>query len=146
MRFSPSISTLVFDELLTTLEVIGVDNTIKTLKEAKTKSILQNYDVDFVVNSISSMTGVESERILCGIDRSDERKMALALCVYYIKNECGYTYNDLKRIFGKDESALWRYYSIVEHIPEKPKTEFDKKLSGYVKKMKLLITQRKIKK
>lgn len=146
MRFSPSISTLVFDELLTTLEVIGVDNTIKTLKEAKTKSILQNYDIDFVLNSVSSITKVESERILYGTDRTDERKMALALCIYYIKNECDYTYIDLKRIFNKDESALWRYYSMVEHIPEKPKTEFDKILSSYTKKMKLLLTQRKIKK
>jgi len=146
MRFSPSISTLVFDELLTTLEVIGVDNTIKTLKEAKTKSILQNYDIDFLVNSVSSITGVDSDRILYGIDRSDDRKMALALCVYFVKVECGYTYIDLKKIFSKDESALWRYYIMVDQLPEKPKTEFDKKLISYVKKMKLLLTQRKIKK
>jgi hypothetical protein len=146
MRFSPSISTLVFDELLTTIEIVGVDNTIKTLKEAKTKSILQDYDVNFVVNSISEITKVESDRILFGIDRSDERKLALALCIYYVKTQCSYTYQDLKKIFSKDESALWRYFTMVDSLPEKPKTEFDKKLSNYAKRMELLLTQRKIKK
>jgi hypothetical protein len=147
MRFSPSISTLVFDELLTTLEIIGVDETIKTLKAAKSKSlILEDFDVDFVIKSIAEITGVLSDRILFGIDRSDERKMALALSIYFVKNECKYTYQDLKKIFSKDESALWRYYNMVDNLPEKPKTDFDKKLSTYTKKMNLLITQRKIKK
>ena len=146
MRFSPSISTLVFDELMTTLEVIGVDNTIKTLKEAKTKSILKDYDVSFLVSAISEITKVESDRILFGIDRSDDRKMALAMCIYYVKTECSCTYQDLKKIFSKDESALWRYYTIVDSLPEKPKTEFDKKLVSYTKKMNLILTQRKIKK
>lgn len=147
MRFSPSISTIVFDELLTTLEVIGVENTIKTLKEAKTKSlILGDIDVDFIIKCVYEVTGVLPDRILFGIDRSDERKMALALLVYNVKNQCEYTYPQMKKIFNKDESALWRYYSIIDSLPSIPKTDFDKKLSSYSKKVNILITQRKLKK
>ena len=44
-----SISTAIFDELLTTVEVIGIESTIKALQEAKSKSlILQDLDIDFV--------------------------------------------------------------------------------------------------
>jgi DNA-directed RNA polymerase specialized sigma54-like protein len=86
-----------------------------------------------------------AERMLFGIDRSDERKMALALLVYNVKNQCEYTYPQMKKIFNKDESALWRYYSIVDSLPPDPKTEFDKKLSSYSKKVNILITQRKLK-
>jgi len=141
MRFSPSISTLVFDELLTTLEVIGVENTIKTLKEAKNQN--KNSDVDFIINVVSEVTSVDKERILYGIDRNDERKIALSLAIYFIKKEYSYGYSELKKIFNKDRAALSRYNSMIENLPGTPKTEIDKKLKTYIKKINFFIIQRK---
>lgn len=146
MKNSTSVSTHIFDELLVTVESIGVEKTIKTLQEARSNIlILSDLNVENIINSVVEVTGVQKERILHGNDRSDERKMATCLCVYYIKTEFKYSYSDLKKIFNKDESALYRYNQMIEKLPTKPKTDFDKKLSEYCKKIELLITREKLK-
>jgi hypothetical protein len=146
MKNSASISTNIFDELIVTVERIGVDKTIKSLQDARSNIlILSDVNVENIMNAVIDMTGVQKERILHGTDRSDERKIALSLCVYYIKNQFGYSYSDLKKIFNKDESALYRYYQTIDNLPQKPKTDFEKKLSEFCKKLELLITREKIK-
>lgn len=141
-----SISTKILDELLTTVEIIGVDRTIKTLKEAKTSSLLlDDLNIDFIINSVAEVTGTSRDRILYGSDRNDERKFAISLCVFFIRNEFSYTFSEMKSIFNKTESALCRYYTIVENLPKQPKTDFDKKLTDYNKKLKLIITEKKLK-
>ena len=141
-----SISTNIFDELFVTIESIGVDSTIKVLQEARTKVlILGDNNVDNIINAVVEITGVQKSRILHGTDRSDDRKMALALCVYYIKNQFDYSYNDMNKIFSKDRAGLYRYYSLIENIAPKPKNQFDKTLSEYRKQLELFITREKIK-
>jgi len=107
MKNSASVTTHIFDELLVTVESIGVEKTIKKLQEARTeKLILADNNIDNIINAVSQITNVSKDRILNGRDRSDERKMATCLCVFYIKNEFKYSYSDLRKIFNKDEAAL----------------------------------------
>jgi hypothetical protein len=146
MSNTASISTSIFDELIVTIESIGVEKTKRTLQEARTRGlILSNTSIDNIINVIVEITGVDKERILSGTDKGDERKMAVALSIYYIKVEFKYSYSDLKKIFNKDEGALCRYNKFVEKLPTKPKTDFDKKLTEYCKKVELLLTREKIK-
>lgn len=146
MKLTGSISNQIFDELITTLEVIGIDRTIKTLQDAKANSlILEDLNIEFILNCVKQVTSVSKERILNGNDRNDERKIAIALCVYFIKKEFFYSYGDMSKIFNKDESSLSRYNSIIENKPEKPKTEFDKNIESYYRKINLLITEKKLK-
>jgi len=137
----------ILDELLYTVESIGVEKTIKRLKEARTqKLILEDINIDFILSAVCEVTNVAKERILHGKDRSDERKGAIALFVYFLKKEFNfYSYSDLKKVLDKDESALYRYYSLVSSLPSNPKSEFDITLSGYVKRIELLITEKKYK-
>jgi hypothetical protein len=140
-----SISNQILDTLITTIEVIGIDNTLKSLHDAKTSGLLmQDSDVDFILNCISKITSVSRDRITDGNDRSDDRKFAVAASVYFIKKECNFSLKDLKLIFHKDASALSRYNSMVENIAKNPKTDFDKKLDDVVKKMNILIKQKKL--
>ena len=146
MKNKLSVSSQVFDELLTALEMIGIENTIKTLQDAKSNSlILSDFDVEFIIKSVSEITEVSKETILYGTDRTDERKIAIALSVYFIKKELDYSFTTLKKIFNKDKSALSRYNTIIEKIPKVPRTDFDKKLITYQKKINTLITEKKIK-
>ncbi len=144
-NISNSISNIILDELITTVEVIGIEKTIKTLQEAKNNGLIsQDSDIDFIIDSISKITSVSKERIINGNDRNDERKMALAACVYFIKNKCAYSLSELKLIFNKDTSQLSRYNTMVENLPQNPKNDFDKRLTDIVKKMKILLTQKKL--
>jgi hypothetical protein len=138
-----SISNQILDELITTIEIIGIDSTIKTLQEAKTSGLLmQDSNVDFILHSISKITSVSKDRITDGNDRSDDRKYAVACSVYFIKKECNYSLAELKLVFNKDVSALSRYNSMVENMPKKPKTDFDKKLDEIVKKMTIILKEK----
>jgi hypothetical protein len=146
MKLNGSISNQIFDELMTTVEVIGIDRTIKTLQDAKANSlILEDLNIEFILKCVTQITGVSKERILNGNDRNDERKTAIALCVYFIKKEFFYSYGDMSKIFNKDESSLSRYNSLIENKAEKPKTDFDKNIDSYYKKINLLITEKKLK-
>ena len=146
MKINGSISNKILDELITTVEVIGVERTIKTLQDAKSNSlILEDLNIEFILKTVTQVTGVSKERILNGNDRNDERKTAIALCVYFIKKEFFYSYGDMAKIFNKDESSLSRYNSILENRPDKPKTDFDKNVENYYKKINLLITEKKLK-
>jgi uncharacterized protein YydD (DUF2326 family) len=146
MKLNGSISNQIFDELMTTVEVIGIDRTIKTLQEAKANSlILEDLNIEFILSCVNLVTSVTKDRILNGNDRNDERKIAIALCVYFIRKEFFYSYGDMSKIFNKDESSLSRYNSLIENRTEKPKTEFDKNIDVYYKKINLLITEKKLK-
>lgn len=146
MKISGSISNKIFDELMTTVEVIGIERTIKTLQDAKSNSLLlEDLNIEFIIKCVTDVTKVSKERILSGNDRNDDRKIATALCVYLIKKEFYYSYGDISKIFNKDESSLSRYNSLVENLPEKPKSELDKNISSYLKKINLLITEKKLK-
>jgi hypothetical protein len=119
-----SISHSLVDELLTTIEAIGVENTIKTLQKAKSNSlILKDMNIDFILDAVADVTGVTRDRILQFL----------------------YSYADIKKIFNKDQAQLYRYYGLVDKIPDKPKTEFDKTIETYQKKLTLLITREKFK-
>jgi hypothetical protein len=140
-----SISTQVFDELFAAVDSIGVEKTIKALKDAKTSHFNQDIDFDFILNSVSELTGVDKERILFGNDRSDERKKSVSLLIFYLKNEFHYSFGELKKILKKDESSIYRYYSNVNNLPKSPKTDFDKDLTNISKKLNIKITEKKAK-
>lgn len=146
MSNSPSISNRIMDELLSAVEVIGIDKTIKTLQEAKTQSLItNNMDIDFIINVVCDITNYRKDKLLAGNERSDDKKIAMSLCVYFLKNCFNYSYADIKKLLNKDESALYRYYQMVEDRPKKPKTDFDKNLELNFKKVNLIITEKKIK-
>lgn len=137
----------IMDEMLTTVEAIGIDKTIKALKEAKLNSLLlHDINIEFILKSVSDSTSVSVERILRGSDRNDERKMSIALVVYFMKNELYYSYSEIKKILNKDESALSRYNTMVDTMcnTKTKKTDFDNELYKHFKTIKLLITEKKI--
>jgi hypothetical protein len=146
MKKELSISNLIFDELLTTVEIIGLDKTIKTLQDAKAQSLIsKDLNIDFIINIVCDVTNFRKDRLMIGNERSDEKKIAMSLAVYFLKQTLLYSYTDMKKIFNKDESALYRYYQMVEQRPKKAKTEFDKNLELNYKKINLIITEKKLK-
>lgn len=143
------LSTSLFDELLSCIEVVGLERTIKSLKDAKSNHlILSDLNIEFILTCVSEKTGVPKERILSGKDRTDERKIAVSLSVYFMKKELKYSLSEIKKIFDKDESALSRYFNNVESIIKKPdkliKSEFDKEIKKSHDCINLIITSKKL--
>jgi chromosomal replication initiation ATPase DnaA len=146
MKKELSISNQIFDELLSAIEVIGLDKTIKTLQDAKAHSLIsKDLGIDFILNLVCDTTNFRKDKLLVGNERTDEKKIAMSLAVYFLKNTLLYSYGDMKKIFNKDESALYRYYQMVEQRPKKAITPFEKNLELNYKKINLLITEKKLK-
>jgi chromosomal replication initiation ATPase DnaA len=145
MKNQVSISNAIFDELLTTVEIIGLNKTIKTLQDAKAQSLIsKNLDIDNIINIVCEITNYRKDKLLLGNERNDEKKIAMALTVYFLKEILLFSYSDIKKLFNKDESALYRYYQMVNERPKKPKSDFDKNLELNYKKVNLIITEKKI--
>ena len=140
-----SVSSKIFDELFNTIGAIGVDNTLNYLKEAKLKFNEEN-DIEYIINTISSVTSVKKERILYGVDRNDDRKIAISLCVFFLKKEYNYSFNDLEKILKKDKSTVCKYFSLVENATNTSKSDLEKKISEHKKKINEIIKERNIKK
>ena len=136
----------MLDEILATVESIGVERTIQAIQDAKSNILqMQDLNIAFIIDSVSKVTSVTKDRILNSGDRNDDKKMAVAICVYFIKTELRYPLSIIKQIFHKDESQLYRYNNIVENRPEKPKTDLDRKLEKYFKEVNILLIEKKIK-
>lgn len=145
MKQTLSSFVFLFEELLSCIEVIGVEDTIKTLQDVKSRSLIKSdLTIDFIINIVADVTSLSRDRIINGKDKNDERKMALALCVHFLKNEFNYSYKDLSPLLKKDTSALSKYNSYVKKLPSESKTNFDKKLESYIKKIKLKIAEKKL--
>lgn len=141
------VSHILHDELLQAIEVLGIDKTIKALKEAKSNTLLEKDNkIDYILDTVAEVTGVTKDRILNGSDRTDERKIAVALCVFFVKSKLVYSYAEIKKIFNKHESALSRYHSMIEKIPENIRTDFDKKLLECYNKVKIKFPEKNSKK
>ena len=146
MKNQPSISTTIFDELLSTVEIIGVDKTIRTLQDAKANSLIsKNLDIDNIINIVCEITNYKKDKLLIGNERNDAKKIAMSLTVYFLKEILSYSYADIKKVLNKDESALYRYYQMVNERPKKPITPFEQNLELNFKKVNLIITEKKIK-
>ena len=137
-----SLSSRVFDELFVTLESLGVEKTIQSLKDARVShTINDDFRCAIILKAVSEITEVSIDRIAHGTDRNDNRKIAVALAVF-IMREYGYSYPEIRQVIPKDESALHRYKCMVK-IVAKPKSEFDKKLNEYYKKIQPLVKREK---
>jgi hypothetical protein len=144
MTTQPSIYGKIMDEVFTTVESIGIERTCQILQDAKAKSLMLSDDtIDFFLEITCSQVGITKDVLLYGNERNDERKIALSLSIYFIKEELKYSYKQLKMVFNKDESALHRYYNYVKHKAIKPKSDFEKILETNFKKINILITEKK---
>ena len=134
----------VLDDIISSVELINVnvESTLKMLREARLYSNIEDY-ADFILDSVSKVCSIDKKRIISGTDRTDDRKIAVSLCIYFIKNECNYSFSYIKNIFNKDFSVLSRYNAMIGKMPKNPKSEFDKKLSSHYKKVNEIILERK---
>ena len=103
MSLPPSIYGKIMDEVFTTVESIGIDRTCQILQDAKAKSLMLSDDtIDFFLEITCNQVGITKDVLLYGNERNDERKMALSLSIYFIKEELKYSYKQLKMVFNKD--------------------------------------------
>lgn len=137
----------LINELFICVASLGVDGTLDALEEGRKimqgKKHLEKYDekITDILYKVSDATSIPIHVIMNGTEKTDERKTAIALAVYFIKEIVDCSYREIKSILNKDESTLSRYYFFAVGIikKNKSKTEFDKNFLDKYNKLQIAL-------
>lgn len=136
----------LIDELFRTVEAIGVDNTLKTLRQAQFQEVkFDDKRVEAVVTLVSKKTSVPAYEILFGVGRKNERKYAIGFCAFYLHSPSFFNI-DMEIVtdfLKKDQNLLYKYSKLVQklnpnHTNDKKffdwKRELDSEVNKHAKK------------
>jgi hypothetical protein len=133
--------TDLIQELLKSVETLGIDATTNVLKMARTNSLtLQDKRVEFVLNMVSQNYIFPIEEIINSHSKSNRRVLALKFSIYYLYEVFDISFGELKLIFKRDKSLLSRS---AKEIREMIKT--NPSILNVKNRFDLLITDFKIK-
>jgi chromosomal replication initiation ATPase DnaA len=133
--------TDLIQELLKSVEVLGVDATTNALKVARGNTLtLQDKRVEFVLKMVSEHYTQSIEDIINSHNKSNKRVLALKFSIYFLYEVFDFSFGDLKMLFKRDKSLLSRSTKeIREMIESNPNIKSTKN------KFDLLITDFKLK-
>jgi hypothetical protein len=134
-------ATDLIQELLTSVEVLGVDATTNVLKIARSNTLtLQDKRVEFVLKMISTHYLQSVEDIINSHNKSYKRMMALKFSIYYLYEVFDFSFSDLKMFFKRDKSLLSRSNKEIKELIEN-----NPNIKSAKNKFDLLVTDFKLK-
>lgn len=133
--------TDLIQELLKSVEILGVDATTNALKIARSNTLtLQDKRVEFVLKMVSDYYLKSIEDIINSHSKSTKRIFALKFAIYYLYEVFGFSFGELKMIFKRDKSLLSRSTKEIKEI-----VETNPNLKNVKNKFDLLTTDFKLK-
>ena len=101
--------TDLLQEILRSIEVLGVIETSNALKIARNKSLsLEDKRIEFVLKMVSSNYNIPIEEIINSHSKSTKRMFALKFAIFYLYDSFQISLGTLKLIFKRDKSLLSR--------------------------------------
>jgi hypothetical protein len=133
--------TDLIQELLKSVEVLGVDATTNVLKIARSNTLtLQDKRVEFVLKMVSTHYLQSIEDIINSHNKSYKRMMALKFSIYYLYEVFDFSFSDLKMFFKRDKSLLSRSTKEIKEL-----IDSNQNIKGTKNKFDLLVTDFKLK-
>ena len=109
--------TDLIQELLKSVEILGVDATTNALKIARSNTLtLQDKRVEFVLKMVSEYYLKSIEDIINSHSKSTKRIFALKFAIYYLYEVFGFSFGELKMIFKRDKSLLSRSTKEIKEV------------------------------
>ena len=99
----------LIQELLKSVEVLGVDATTNALKIARSNTLtLQDKRVEFVLRAVTDYYMQSIEDMINSHSKSRKRILALKFSIYYLYDAFDFSFTDLSMFFKRDKSYLSR--------------------------------------
>lgn len=131
----------LIQELLKSVEVLGVDATTNVLKIARSNTLtLQDKRVEFVLKMVSEHYLQSIEDIINSHNKSYKRMLALKFSIYYLYEVFDFSFSDLKMFFKRDKSLLSRSTKEIKEL-----IETNQNIRVVKNKFDLLVTDFKLK-
>jgi hypothetical protein len=137
----------LLSEVFNCVAEIGINGTLDALEQGK--KIVKNqkqldsmdYKVSLILQKVSEFTTIPIHIIIDGTQKTDDRKIAVSLSVYFIKEYCDLSLREMKAILKKDESSMSRYFRFAMDIVKKTnhKTDLEKTFIGHYNNLQIAL-------
>ena len=133
----------LLEQLLKTIEGLGIDETTKLLVTATDESLnLIDNRVDFVWKMVSLEFKIPISEMINSYSKSTKRKFAIMFGVYYLHGNFGISFGDLKKLYQRDKGLLCRYFHEIKNLKNDDPSA--KGLIKYRDRFDLLVSEFKI--
>ena len=122
-------SISLIEELLKTIDRVGIKSTIESLKD--TQHILDGNQIlqKFIVIETCKEFNVAQNTLLQGRKNTPNRTNAIGVCSILLKRHCKITQSEIGIILRKDVSNINKYIKKFNNLDSKFKTDIDILLS-----------------
>ena len=129
----------LIEQLLRTVESLGIDETAKLLASAESSSLsLADKRVEFVLKMISVEFRIPIEEMINSYSKSTKRKFSIMFGVYYLHGSFQISFGDLEKIYKRNKGLLCRYYHQIKKLSHSNSDQ--KTMVKYRDKFDLIIT------
>lgn len=139
---------LLLEELKDSVASIGVKRTINALRDAKIFHI-NDQNTQHVVNSVCKRVGISFKELKDYRMRSDTKKVAIALCIYFLHSETCFNLSHdqiaQRLTLGMTRQSVRNYYLIIKNAKtSNPKSNIDKLVCNHLAALTSIILPKKI--
>ena len=143
---SKSKSRELIEELLNTVDNVGVSETIEVLKRNQNK-IKDNDEIikDYIIATCCDVFSVSKKTLRIG-KASGKKTDCLACCSYLLYSHLEYSQSQIVRELRKDNSVISRYikrinYLSEKHVPDKKMLSILSQLEDSIKSFKIKLLE-----
>jgi hypothetical protein len=109
-------STALIEELLKTIDRVGIKNTIQRLRDTESplnkSAVLQ----EFILSKTCSYFEIGKNTLLTGRKNVENRTNAIGVACVMLSNHCNMTQTDIAKILRKDNSNVNKYIKKYENL------------------------------
>jgi hypothetical protein len=104
-----NISTQLIEELLRSIDEIGIEKTIGTLQIARQSKDTSEVLKEFIIISTCKEFGINKKELLVGKKYTAQRKNAIGVASILLKQHCNISQSKIAIILRKDNSNISKY-------------------------------------
>ena len=118
-------STTLIEELLRTIDRVGIKNTIQRLKDTQNPlnhtAVLQ----EFIISKTCDLFQIGKHTLLTGRKNVENRTNAIGVACVMLSNHCKMTQTDIAKILRKDNSNVNKYIKKYDNLDANFKNDLE---------------------
>lgn len=106
--------------VLRAINIVGVAATKKHVEKLFVENIrFDDIRVERVVCAVATEFNITTYEVIFGTQRSNERRLAVGFCAYYLINSFGYDVKVVKDKLKKEKTVIYRMVGMVKKLNSK---------------------------
>lgn len=133
------------EEFTQTMKMVGIEKTIAALQNARSVNKDKDLHIAFIIKMVCTHCNVLFDDVVNYTGYGDDMLYPKAFMIFYLDKEFEVSWADLRILFKRDQSSLFKSAKRVKNLDEKlpphkrwclAKTDFDLAIKKYKKQTK----------